>query len=88
MSKLTMKLFVAGQSVRSDTAVKNLRRTLEQLAADDFELKVIDVLENPQLAEDDFVLATPTLIKTNPLPIRRTIGDLSDKQSLRRGLDL
>lgn len=74
--------------MRSDMALKNLRKTLSELTEDDFELNVIDVLEHPQLAEDEFVLATPTLIKTWPLPIRRTIGDLSDKQSLLRGLDL
>lgn len=74
--------------MRSDMALENLRKTLSELTEDDFELNVIDVLEHPQLAEDEFVLATPTLIKTCPLPVRRTIGDLSDKQSLLRGLDL
>ncbi|MFK8079170.1 MAG: circadian clock KaiB family protein [Granulosicoccus sp.] len=83
-----MKLFVSGRSVRSDTALKNLRDTLQEVVADDYELNVIDVLEYPQLAEDDLVLATPTLIKLNPLPVRRTIGDLSDKQSLLLGLGL
>jgi len=87
-NKLTLKLFVSGRSVRSDTALENLRKLLAELVADNYELNVIDVLEHPQLAEDDFVLATPTLLKINPLPIRRTIGDLSDRQSLLRGLDL
>jgi len=88
MSKLSLKLFVSGRSIRSDTALENLRTTLSEIVADDFELNVIDVLEHPQLAEDEFVLATPTLIKTNPSPVRRTIGDLSDKSALLRGLDL
>lgn len=88
VTKLKMKLFVAGHSVRSDTALKNLRDTLSELAAEDFELSVIDILEHPNLAEDDFILATPTLIKFDPLPVRRVIGDLSDRQSLLRELDL
>ncbi len=81
-----MKLFIAGRSPRSDSAVENL----QQMLADnvDFELTVIDVLADPQLAEDDFVLATPTLIKVAPAPSRRIIGDLSDRKSLLRGLDI
>jgi len=83
-----MKLFIAGRSPRSDSAVENLRQILAGSSEDDFELTVIDVLENPQLAEDDFILATPTLIKVAPTPIRRIIGDLSDRTSLLRGLDI
>lgn len=88
VTKLKVKLFVAGNSVRSDKALKNLRDTLSELASEDFELSVIDILEHPNLAEDDFILATPTLIKFDPLPVRRIIGDLSDRQSLLRELDL
>ncbi len=83
-----MKLFIAGRSPRSDLAVENLHRMLAGNPEDDFELTVIDVLEDPQLAEDDFVLATPTLIKVAPTPSRRIIGDLSDRTSLLRGLDI
>jgi len=53
-----------------------------------YELKVIDVLKNPRLAEEDKILATPTLTKALPLPIRRIIGDLSDKEKVLLGLDL
>ncbi len=88
MSKLSLKLFISGRSIRSDTALDNLHSALSDHPAEDLELDVIDVLENPQLAEDEFILATPTLIKTAPLPVRRTIGDLSDRASLLRGLDL
>ncbi len=88
MSRLTLKLFISGRSVRSDTALDNLYSALSDHPPENIDLDVIDVLEDPQLAEDDFVLATPTLIKTAPLPVRRTIGDLSDRVSLLRGLDL
>lgn len=83
-----MKLFIAGRSPRSDLAIENLHRILAGNPDDDLELTVIDVLEDPQLAEDDFVLATPTLIKVAPTPSRRIIGDLSDRTSLLRALDI
>jgi circadian clock protein KaiB len=54
----------------------------------EYELSVIDVLENPQLAEDDKILATPTLIKKLPPPMRRLIGDLSEKEKVLIGMDL
>lgn len=53
-----------------------------------YDLKIIDVLKNPQLAEDDKILATPTLIKVLPLPLRKIIGDLSDKEKVLLGLNL
>jgi circadian clock protein KaiB len=55
---------------------------------DDYELVVIDVLERPQLAEDEKILATPMLVKELPMPIRRIIGDLSDTEKVLLGLDL
>ena len=59
----------------------------EELSAE-YELQIIDVLENPQMAEDDRILATPTLIKQLPLPLRRIIGDLSDKDKVLLGLEV
>ncbi len=88
MDKLEIQLFITGQSVKADTAIDNLRALFAETSPDAFKLTIIDVLENPQAAEDAFVLATPTLIKTAPLPVRRAIGDLSDRDSLLRSLDL
>jgi len=88
MSKLVLQLFIAGRSVRSDAAINNLNGALNDLNLKDYDLSVVDVLKDPQLAEDAFILATPTLIKHSPSPVRRTIGDLSDKTSLLTGLDL
>ncbi len=85
VGKLSLKLYVTGQTSRSQRATAHLRQIVKGLEAD---LKIIDVLENPQMAEDDVILATPTLIKASPLPIRRIIGDLSDGKKVLLGLDL
>ena len=82
-----LTLFVTGQSPRSQTAVANLRRLCEELRGR-CELTIVDVLERPQLAEDEKVLATPTVIRHRPLPLRRVIGDLSDPQRVVQWLDL
>lgn len=88
MSKFILKLYVTGKTARSESAIKNLREICSSGFADNYELTVVDVLESPQLAEDDKILATPTLIKTLPIPIRRIIGDLSDKEKVLLGLDI
>jgi circadian clock protein KaiB len=69
-------------------AIANLRRICEQELDGQYQLEIIDVLEHPQLAEDDRVLATPTLIKQLPPPLRKVIGDLSDKEKVLLGLEL
>jgi circadian clock protein KaiB len=83
-----LRLFVTGTSPRTEIAVANLRRICEQELRGRYELQVIDVLEQPQLAEDEKVLATPTLIKQLPPPLRRVIGDLSDKDKVLLGLEV
>jgi circadian clock protein KaiB len=88
MPKFVFKLFVTGQSPRSQRAVANLRRLCEEELRDAYDLDVIDVLERPQAAEDARILATPTLVKEFPLPARRVIGDLSDPGQVLLGLDL
>jgi circadian clock protein KaiB len=69
-------------------AIANLKRICEQELGGAYELEIIDVLKDPQLAEDDKILATPTLIKQLPPPLRRVIGDLSDKEKVLLGLEL
>lgn len=83
-----MKLFVSGQSMRSGSAIANLELTLSEYGISDYELIVVDVQEDPQAAEDEFILATPTLVKVFPSPERRIIGDLSNQPLVIRGLDL
>jgi circadian clock protein KaiB len=65
-----------------------LRRICEQDLGGQYQLEIIDVLEHPQRAEDDKILATPTLIKQLPPPLRRVIGDLSDKEKVLLGLEV
>jgi circadian clock protein KaiB len=88
MHKYVIKLYVTGQTPRSQRAMANLRRICEEELRGEFELEVIDVLERPQLAEDEKILATPTVVKVLPQPIRRIIGDLSDTERVLLGLDL
>lgn len=83
-----LKLYVAGNTPNSTRALKTLNNILEQEFQGVYALKVIDVLKNPQLAEEDKILATPTLAKILPPPVRKIIGDLSDREKVLIGLDL
>jgi circadian clock protein KaiB len=83
-----LKLYVTGKTPRAEKAIANLRRICEEELRGQYELNIIDVLEHPQLAEDEKILATPTLIKRLPPPLRRVIGDLSDKEKVLLGLDV
>lgn len=83
-----MTLYVTGTSPRAQLAISNLERICQQELAGQYDLEIIDVLEHPQRAEDEKILATPTLIKQLPPPLRRVIGDLSDKQKVLLGLEV
>jgi circadian clock protein KaiB len=83
-----LKLYVAGNTPNSIRALRTLRNILEHEFKGVYALKVIDVLKNPHLAEEDKILATPTLSKILPLPVRKIIGDLSDREKVLIGLDL
>lgn len=88
MSKFVLRLYITGQTPRSVDAITNLQRIVDDELREEYELEIIDVLENPALAEDEKIIATPTLIKELPPPLRRIIGDLSDTDSVVLGLDL
>ncbi|MGB5634903.1 MAG: circadian clock protein KaiB [Waterburya sp.] len=83
-----LKLYVAGNTPNSVRALKILKNILQKDFQGVYALKVIDVLKNPQLAEEDKILATPTLSKVLPPPVRKIIGDLSDREKVLIGLDL
>ena len=83
-----LKLYVTGTSSRTAQAIENLRRICDQELQGRYELEIVDVLEHPQAAEDDRILATPTLIKQLPPPLRRVIGDLSDREKVLFGLEV
>ena len=88
LSKYILTLYVTGSSPRARTAIDNLNRICAQELDGRYELEIVDVLENPQRAEDERILATPTLIKQLPPPLRRVIGDLSDKEKVLLGLEV
>lgn len=86
--KIKLKLYITGKTSRSQKAISNLQDICSEELKDNYVLQIIDVLEQPQLAEDEKILATPTLIKELPPPLRRIIGDLSNTEKVLLGLDL
>ncbi|SHK77485.1 circadian clock KaiB family protein [Hymenobacter psychrotolerans] len=83
-----LRLYVAGQTVKSITALANLRSYCEMHLKGRYQIEVIDLLQHPQLAEGDQILAIPTLVRKVPAPIRKIIGDLSNQERVLVGLDL
>lgn len=82
------RLYVAGQTAKSLAAVANLKRVCEQHLAGRYEIEVIDLLLNPQLAAGDQILAIPTLVRQLPAPLKRISGDLSNTEKVLVGLDI
>ena len=85
---ITLTLYITGQTPRSEQAVAHVRRLCASRWADRCTLDVIDVLEAPQRAEEDKIVATPTLIKVTPPPVRRIIGDFSQTEQVLEQLEL
>ena len=83
-----LRLYIAGQTPRSMAALANLKRIVDEHLDGRYEVEVIDLLENPQLAKGDQIIAVPTLVKDLPLPVRKIIGDLSNTERVLVGLDL
>jgi circadian clock protein KaiB len=83
-----LRLYVAGKTAKSVTALANLKRFCEQNLNGQYDIEVIDLLENPQLASGDQIVAIPTLVRKLPEPIRRIIGDLSNSERMLVGLEL
>ncbi len=87
-STYRLRLYVAGQTPNSIAALTNLKRICEQHLAGRYRIEVIDLLERPQLARGDQILAIPTLVRKLPEPITKIIGDLSNTERVLVGLDL
>jgi len=83
-----LRLYVAGQTPKSVLAFKNLQQLCEDHLQGRYEIEIIDLLENPQLARGDQILAVPTLVRRLPEPIKKIIGDLSNTERVLVGLDL
>ncbi|MDV2982879.1 UNVERIFIED_CONTAM: circadian clock KaiB family protein [Methylobacteriaceae bacterium AG10] len=83
-----LRLYVAGQTAKSLAAMANLRRFCEEHLAGHYDIEVIDLMKNPQLAAGDQILAIPTLVRRLPAPLKRIIGDLSNTEKVLVGLDI
>jgi circadian clock protein KaiB len=86
--KYDLRLYVAGQTPRSLQALSNLKRICEEHLAGNYRVEIIDLLEHPQLAAGDQILAIPTLVRAIPKPARKIIGDLSNTERVLVGLDV
>ena len=83
-----LRLYVAGQTPKCISAVQNLKRYCETHLKGKYKIEVIDLLEQPQLAEGDQIFAIPTLVRKMPQPIRKIIGDLSNEEKVLVGLNI
>jgi circadian clock protein KaiB len=83
-----LRLYVAGQTTKSVQAFANLKQICEEHLAGRYRIEIVDLLKNPQLAKGDQILALPTLVRKLPEPVRKIIGDLSNKERVLVGLDL
>ena len=86
--KWILRLYVAGKSPKALTAFANLKKICDEQLEKKYSIEVIDLLINPQLGYEDQILALPTLVRKLPVPVRKIIGDLSDKERVLVGLDL
>jgi circadian clock protein KaiB len=86
--KYELRLYVAGQTVKSLNTFANLKKICETHLSGMYRIEVIDLLENPQLAAGDQILAIPTLVRKLPKPIKKIIGDLSNTLRVLVGLDI
>jgi circadian clock protein KaiB len=86
--KYVLRLYVTGMTPRSTEAIARIKAICEEHLAGRYELNVIDIYQQPTLARGEQIIATPTLIKKLPLPLRRLVGDLSDRERVLLGLDL
>ena len=87
LAKVVLQLYVTGWTPQSDAALRNVKGLFKSLNAP-YSLEVIDLLRDPDVAESERVIATPMLVKRSPLPVRRIVGDLSEKDELLEGLGL
>jgi len=87
-NKYILRLYITGATNRSIFAIQNLKKICQEYLEGRYELEVIDLYQKPSLAKDEQIIAAPTLIKKLPLPFRRIIGDMSDKEKILLGLDL
>ena len=86
--KLVLRLYITGNTSKSTKAIENIRRICEGKFPGRYDLEVIDIYQQPKLAQGDQIIAAPTLIKKLPPPMRKLIGDLSNEENVLLGLDI
>ena len=86
--RYVLRLYVTGMTPRSTDAIERIKAICEERLAGRYDLEVVDIYQQPALAKGEQIVATPTLIKKLPAPLRRLVGDLSNKQRVLLGLDL
>ncbi len=86
--KYVLRLYVTGLTPRSTKAIQNIKKICEENLKGRYELEVVDIYQQPEFAKKEQIIAAPTLIKKLPLPLRRIIGDMSNKERVLVGLDL
>ncbi|TDQ29306.1 circadian clock KaiB family protein [Zeaxanthinibacter enoshimensis] len=86
--KWELRLYIAGQTPKSVVALENITKYCKKHLIDNYNIEIIDLLENPQLAEGDQIFAIPTLVRRVPEPLRKIIGDLSNEEKVLVGLNI
>ncbi|MGH7846670.1 MAG: circadian clock KaiB family protein [Candidatus Binatia bacterium] len=86
--KWVLRLYIAGQTPKSLTALQNLKRMCEERLAGSYKIEIIDLVKSPELAREHQIVAIPTLVRQLPTPLKKVIGDLSNETKVFRGLDL
>ena len=84
----SMRLYIMGATERSTRAITNLRKLCDEYLPGQYDLDIVDVYQQPDLAQEAQIIAAPTLVKMLPLPLRRFIGDMSNKENLLAGLEI
>jgi circadian clock protein KaiB len=87
-AKYVLRLYITGMTPKSTLAIANVQKLCEEYLAGCYELDVIDIYQQPKLAKGEQIIATPTLVKKLPLPLRRLIGNMSDTERFLVGIDL
>ncbi len=86
--RYTLRLYVTGATARSGRAIENAKALCERYLRGRYDLEIIDIYQQPDLAEGDQIMVAPTLVKRHPLPLRRLVGDLADQERVLGRLDL
>ncbi len=86
--RYVLRLYITGITPKSTQAIRNIKKICEENLKGRYELEIIDIYQQPALAREEQIIAAPALIKKLPVPLRRLIGDMSDKERILVGLDL